>query len=314
MGRATSRRARITVMAISLAWLAACGSGGGQGTSPAASAPPSPATSASAPPATSVSPSPSPSTTAPPKPKLTGSQAAFFGPSFAPQSKGSFGLDRARVVSSDDPRFAQVLQVSYPKDSASTRSSKGDGTPHGGAQLYLPLAAGQVDELHLRYYQYLPAGFTWVKGGKLPGLYGGTVNNGRKIPDGTDGWSTRYMWRRDGAAEVYAYLPSSKLHGTSLGRGDWTWPTGRWTCVEQAVKLNTPGRSDGSVTVWLDGTQVYSKTGLVFRSVGGLKIDGLFFSTFFGGGDASWATPRDQSAQFAAFAVSPSYIGPLKGS
>jgi hypothetical protein len=301
-------------MALSLAWLAACGSGGSKGTDPAASTSPSPATSTSPAKSPATSPATSHSASKAPKPKLTDLQAAFFGPSFAPQSKGSFGLDRAGVVASGDPLFAQALQVSYPKDSASTRSSTGDGTPHGGAQLYLPLAAGQVDELHLRYYLKLPVGFTWVKGGKLPGLYGGTVNNGRKIPDGTDGWSTRYMWRRDGAAEVYAYLPSSKGHGTSLGRGDWTWPTGQWTCVEQAVKLNTPGRSDGSVTVWLNGTQVYSNTGLVFRSVSGLKIDGVFFSSFFGGGDASWATPRDQSAQFAAFAVSPSYIGPLKAS
>jgi hypothetical protein len=41
-----------------------------------------------------------------------------------------------------------------------------------------------------------------------------------------------------------------------------------------------------------------------FRTVGSLRIDGLFFSTFFGGGDSSWASPVDQHADFAGFAVS----------
>jgi hypothetical protein len=284
------RVAAALVMGILAALLAACGGGSSKN----ASAEKSTKSSASA------------------KPKITTQQMAFFGSSLVPISHGSFGLDRATVVSSGDPRFPEALKVDYPKDSASTRSSNGDGTAHGGAQLYLELAGGSVDELHLRYYLKLPAGFIWVKGGKLPGLYGGTVNNGRNIPDGTNGFSTRYMWRREGAAEVYAYLPSSVAHGTSLGRGVWDWPTGEWTSVEQAVKLNTPGQDNGSVTVWLNGSQVYEKTGLNFRTVGYLKIDGVFFSTFFGGGDSTWATPVPQSAEFAAFAVSPNYIGPIK--
>ncbi|WP_181449171.1 polysaccharide lyase [Nonomuraea aridisoli] len=43
--------------------------------------------------------------------------------------------------------------------------------------------------------------------------------NGGRIPDGTNGLSTRFMWRANGAGEVYAYLPTSREHGTSLGRG-----------------------------------------------------------------------------------------------
>jgi hypothetical protein len=37
----------------------------------------------------------------------------------------------------------------------------------------------------------------------------------------------------------------------------------------------------------------------------------VFFSTFFGGSDPSWATPRTQHTDFAAFAVSDRYIGPV---
>jgi hypothetical protein len=234
----------------------------------------------------------------------------FFGDGLVAAERGSFGLDRARVLPSDDQRFRHLLRVSYPAGSASERAARTDGTSHGGAQLYLVRRGGATDALNLRYYVRFPPGFDFVKGGKLPGLFGGSVTNDREIPDGTNGFSTRYMWRRAGAGEVYAYLPTSVEQGTSLGRGFWTWTPGRWICVEQRVRLNTPGRPDGTVTVWVDGERVYEATGLVFRTTADLKIDGLYFSTFFGGGDRSWATPRDQHADFAAFAVSGDYIGP----
>lgn len=216
--------------------------------------------------------------------------AAFTGLGF--REAGSFGLDRAEL-------HGDVLRVRYPAGSASNRA----GGPGGGAQAYLELPE-PVDELVLRYRVRFPAGFDFVKGGKLPGLYGGTVTGGQNIPDGTDGFSTRYMWRADGDGEVYAYLPTSVDAGTSLGRGCWTFPTGRWVELEQHVRLGTPGRADGTITVRVDGEPVLRQTGLAFRTTDELRIEGVFFSTFFGGGDSSWATPEDQYAEFAGFAVS----------
>ena len=60
--------------------------------------------------------------------------------------------------------------------------------------------------------------------------------------------------------------------------------------------------------MWLNGVPVLDETGLTFRSDPELRIDGLFFSTFFGGGDASWATPREQYADFADFTISRTFI------
>jgi hypothetical protein len=243
----------------------------------------------------------------------TATASGFFGTRLLVREDGSFGLDRAQVLTRPDPRLGDVLRVDYPARSASPTVAREYDRPEGGAQLYLPLRAGPVDALHLRYYLRFPADFNFVKGGKLPGLYGGSVTGGRHIPDGEDGLSTRYMWRAGGRAEVYAYLPTSVEQGTSLGRGDWLWPLGRWICVEQEVRLNEPGRTDGSVTVHLDGTKVLTSSGLEFRTVGRLGIEGVFFSTFFGGSDPSWATPRTQYAEFAAFTVSDGPIGPLPG-
>src|SRR4051794_1354252 len=222
-----------------------------------------------------------------------------------PRSGGGFGLDRLAPLPGQGPGGSRAVRVAYPVGSASARSANRDGSSYGGAQAYLLLPYGPVDAATLSYCLRFPAGFDFVKGGKLPGLFGGTVTSGRRIPDGTDGWSTRYMWRTGGAGEVYAYLPSSVEHGTSLGRGTWSVATGRWQCLAQTVVLNTPGRSDGSITLKVDGKQVFAASALVFRTTPALRIDGVFFSTFFGGGDPSWASPRDQHADFARISVTP---------
>ena len=61
--------------------------------------------------------------------------------------------------------------------------------------------------------------------------------------------------------------------------------------------------------IWLDEVPVFSHTQLLLRTVYGLKIEGVFFSTFFGGGDPSWAPPHDTHADFAHFATSSQRIG-----
>jgi hypothetical protein len=260
-------------------------------------------------------PSPSAAPTASVAPTATGPAGldTFFGGDLERQGFGSFGfsdatVQDATVLPSGDSRTHTMLRVRYPADSASQLAASTSDTEHGGMQVYLAWRRGPVDEAYLRYFVRFPAGFDFVKGGKLPGLYGDRVTSGRRIPDGTDGFSTRYMWRTAGAGEVYAYLPTSVAHGTSLGRGSWDWPTGAWTEVQQHVRLNTPGQSDGLVQVWLNGTRVLDQTGLLFRTTSTLRIDGLFFSTFFGGGDASWATPTDQYADFAGFTLASSFI------
>ena len=220
----------------------------------------------------------------------------FLGNDLTMADKGDFGLDIASLVEDPDAPGGSRLRASYPEGSA----SRGTDGPDGGLQAYMELPA-PVDVLDLTYQVRFPEGFDFVKGGKLPGLYGGTENSGGDVPDGEDGLSTRYMWRAGGEGEVYAYLPSSEEHGTSLGRGCWTFTPGDWTRIQQRVQLNTPGTADGRITVWQDDRLVLDRGGLEFRSTDELQIDGVFFSTFFGGGDSSWASPSDQHVDFAAF-------------
>lgn len=223
----------------------------------------------------------------------------FLGNGLRFSEEGSFGLDISQLV--DDPAApgGVLLRTFFPEGSASRGV---DDAPAGGMQAYAKLP-NPVDVLDLTYQVRFPEGFDFVKGGKLPGLYGGTENSGGDVPDGTDGFSTRYMWRTDGDGEVYAYLPTSEEHGTSLGRGCWRFTPGNWITIRQRVQLNAPDAQDGRITVWQDDRLVLDRGGLQFRTTDQLRIDGLFFSTFFGGGDSSWASPVDQHVDFADFTL-----------
>lgn len=224
--------------------------------------------------------------------------------------RADWGKQNLLPQSDPNGKFPNFLRVAYPAKSASPTLTRESKAPVGGAQFYANLGIKARDSLHLRYYVRFAEGFDFVKGGKLPGLYGGVGATGGKVPDGESGFSTRFMWRAKGAGEVYAYLPTSKEHGTSLGRGKWRFAPGKWHLIEQAVNLNTPDRKDGRIRVWFDEKLVLDEQELVFRTTDKLKVEGILFSTFFGGDDASWATPEATHTDFAAFAVGEEYLGP----
>ncbi len=234
---------------------------------------------------------------------------------FAPWKIGRFLFGQSNYAFVDEheaaPKLRRFLRVQYPKGSWSPANTKRAGVPVGGLGFFANCGIAPREQLHLRYYLRFAANFDFVKGGKLPGLYGGTGNSGGVQPDGSDGFSARLMWRSNGDGEVYAYLPTNdSLWGISLGRGSWRFKAGTWTLVEQQVVLNVPGQANGSIKLWIDEKLVIDQAGLRFRDVPQLKIDGIMFSTFFGGNDASWATPITTHIDFARFALSGKYIGP----
>ncbi len=191
----------------------------------------------------------------------------------------------------------------------------------GGGQFYTSFAsAGQpglavASVLYLRYYVKFPAGFDFGRGGKLPGLYGGSPGQASGGHHG-QAFSTRCMWRNHPAgslsncssavacAEVYVYGPQiSQGYGLDVG-GTWNWPgDDRWHMIEQRVD-----RANGDITVWYDGVQVLSTTGAL-GGAASVPFSGIMFSTFFGGHDTTWGPSKDENAYFADFAVSTSYIG-----
>lgn len=95
-----------------------------------------------------------------------------------------------------------MLRLFYPKDSINPAR-----WPQGGSEFYAaPLDVSKASNVTFEYKVFFPSDFEWVKGGKLPGLYGGhTGCSGGNAA--LDCFSTRLMWRTGGAGELYLVSP-----------------------------------------------------------------------------------------------------------
>ncbi len=214
--------------------------------------------------------------------------------------------NRVEVIA--DRRFGNALRVQYSKGTVD----------NGGTEFRARVPGLPTDTVCLSFFlRFAPAeapgGFQWVKGGVLPGLCGGDCSSGSNAAGvGDTGWSLRFSWRAGGDGKEDGYLgspASTNGFGAEIGPGAWNFHTGTvWHHLEEEVTLNTPQQPDGIVRVWYDTdaqttAPTFEISNIVYRNVGTLLIDQLFFSTFFGGHTADWATPESTYADFAAFEI-----------
>lgn len=165
---------------------------------------------------------------------------------------------------------------------------------------------GKHESAELRYTVRFSKDFDWVKGGKLPGLCGGPDNvSGGRPATGTNGFSARLMWRKDGRGEAYVYHKNQpERYGESFPfPADFRFPTEAPVHVRLAVTMNTPGKRDGSVRVWIAHDEekeklLVERTDMEWRTVDTFGVDSLYFETFHGGSDSSWAPTRECWAEF----------------
>lgn len=179
------------------------------------------------------------------------------------------------------------------------------GPEEGGAGWRLPMGRHQKAEMH--YTLRFSKDFDFVKGGKLPGLCGGPDNvSGGRPATGTNGFSARLMWRKDGRGEAYVYHKNQKGdYGDSFAfPADFRFPTDAPVKVRIAVSMNAPGRRNGTLRVWIDDKLLVERTDMEWRTVDSFGVDGLYFETFHGGGDSSWAPTRPCWVEFAEMRVS----------
>src|SRR5262249_9261724 len=93
--------------------------------------------------------------------------------------KRHWGLANLEVIDDPSGTFPKVFRIRYPRGSASPTVTRDTNAPVGGAQFYATLGLPPRNSLHLRYYVRFAEDFDFVKGGKLPGLFGGTVQSGQ---------------------------------------------------------------------------------------------------------------------------------------
>ncbi len=213
----------------------------------------------------------------------------------------SDGIEERRVSIVETALGAQALAVTYPPRTY--------GPDKNGAVWKLNFDES-YDAVEVRFDVMFKKGFDFVRGGKLPGLFGGEGNTGGNKPTGHDGFSARMMWREDGRAVQYLYYPDQPgryghqipwLHATT-GESVRFIP-GQWHTVVHQITMNTPNRRDGTLRAFFDSHLVLKLDNLRFRDTQNFSIDGFVFSTFFGGGDASWETAAQETIYFDNFQI-----------
>jgi hypothetical protein len=96
----------------------------------------------------------------------------------------------------------------------------------GGAQFYKNFSEGALGTAaFLEYDVMFEDGFDAVRGGKLPGLYGGgrSCSGGHPAED-NECFSVRLMWRADFNGVSYMYVPSRARQGHAAPRHAGPWP------------------------------------------------------------------------------------------
>ena len=204
------------------------------------------------------------------------------------------------------------------------KSKKKTFGPNSSGAQWQMLFEDSYEEVILSYHVKFKKKFDFVKGGKLPGLAGGTSPTGNVAAEGTNGWAARMMWRTDHTGtpgnpkQKTAQLTSySKYVGSGYdheGRIEddtyFTNDSGEpitiksnvWYLISQRIRMNDPESANGVIQIWLDGNLVVDQQDIQFRTTPDLGIDQLYFSHFFGG-DYDWRTANWSTVYFDNFSV-----------
>ncbi|BGP26983.1 polysaccharide lyase family 14 protein [Rhodotorula toruloides] len=220
----------------------------------------------------------------------------------------SWALSSTSTSSSSISGLANLAWVPDPFDASNSdavlRLAYPDGSRDGAQFSFAAFQKNaEVQTALLKYEVAFDPSFDFVKGGKLPGLYGssptakGLCTGGNHL---SDCWSARLMWRTGGAGEVYAYIPTydgfcaqadvfcDADYGTSLSRGSFEFARGGWTTIHQLISLSTPPLANGLLALYANSSLSLLHTGIAYRTNPNVSIANVLFSSFFGGSDASW--------------------------
>lgn len=223
--------------------------------------------------------------------------------------------ERAQLVEADPERKFQPLHGRALR----VRVEQGG---HYGISLESPFKKRlgyEPEEVYFRYYLRFADDWTPRRGGKLPG-FGGTYGRagwGGRPVDGTNGWSARGLFegQKDGRTPIGFYCYHMDMKG--VYGSNWVWDrdrlgfleNNRWYCIEQYVRLNTPGQSDGVLLGWVDGQLAFEKTDARFRAVDRLKIEAVWINVYLGG---TWTAEQDHHLYLDEIVISKQPIGPLR--
>ena len=203
-------------------------------------------------------------------------------------------IDNVAVARLKDAPAPLAIGVTLAKGSASPRWTAG---PKGGMSFpWEPRVLGSKTSACLTYHALLPADFDFHRGGVLPGLAGADV-----VERG-DGFLARLAWRAAGRGGVVLSVNSGgKAFAGPAEREAFAFPRGRWVKLEQEIVLNTPGKDNGAMRVWVDGALAVERTDLVYRSKSEVAITGVAADVYYGLEDGRDGAPKDAKVWLSPF-------------
>lgn len=157
--------------------------------------------------------------------------------------------------------------------------------------------------------------FDFGRGGKLPGIGGGTTPAGGR-PD-TTGMTSRLMWRRDnrdnngvtrrylesyhywlGQYRRYAPNGANGTKDNSFRFGDRTYlvpaTDNEWYHIGMQATLNE-GAGRGRLQISVNGVMRYNRQHTYLTSNASWRMNTYLQALFYGGADSTWAPSRDSA-------------------
>ena len=207
-------------------------------------------------------------------------------------------LAGARVVKLKSGPAKHAIEIDLA--TAPSAGPQGSGDHRVGVGFtWKPNSMEQPTGACLAYSIYIPDSFAFGKGGRLPGLMGGTPSS---TENEVTPWqfSTRFTWDAKGDGNFFTQLPEVAAGRPMIGgRRDFTLPRGRWVELEQEVVLNTPGKKNGQLRAWVDGTLAFQRNDIMFRRKPSVQLSGVLAETVAGelpagtarGAAKIWMTP-----------------------
>jgi hypothetical protein len=190
-----------------------------------------------------------------------------------------------------------AMVVNLPKSGA---PGPGKAQPEGAVTFpWEPRALQNTAAACLSYHLLLPASFEAGAGGVLPGIL--LADRSERSDAGS---ATRLAWRSSGAGgadQVGVGAHDKRI--VALEREGFPLARGHWMKVDQEVVLNTLGRHDGALRVWLEGALVLERADLEYRSSADVTISGVAARLFYGNEENVARPPRETTVMFSPFEI-----------
>lgn len=210
-------------------------------------------------------------------------------------------LDNVRFVENAPVLSRVAIEVGLPKDGPRPAGAAPAVKKSGMGFAWQPSRIKDASYACLGYNVFVPADTDLGTGITLPGLFGN--EDSEPLGDRNPAFSTRMRWREDSRLEVNVTQDNGFVshqvdpQRTKLERG-------RWVRIEQEVALNSPGRRDGLLRVWVNGELKLELNNMTFRQEGSDGFRGIDASVHYSRPNHAWApSPKDGVVRLSPFEI-----------